>query len=113
MAEPEVFTWCPMVDAVGTETDRVRTAQFGDGYSQAVGDGINTRVGTYPVTFTGKREMIVAVKAFLDRHGGHKSFLWTPPLGEPSLFRAPERTISPKGADVFTLTTTFNQVFAP
>ncbi|WP_323151449.1 phage tail protein [Pseudomonas glycinae] len=113
MADPEVFTWCPMVDSAGTETDRVRTAQFGDGYSQAVGDGINTRVGTYPLTFRGKREYILPIKAFLDRHGGHKSFRWTPPLGEEQLFRAPERTISPNGADVFTLTVTFNQVFAP
>ncbi|MFJ2360438.1 phage tail protein [Pseudomonas fluorescens] len=113
MAEPEVFTWCPRVDAVGTETDRVRTAQFGDGYSQAVGDGINTRVGTYPLTFTGKREYIQPIKAFLDRHGGHTSFKWTPPLGVPSLFRAPERSISPNGAEIFTLTVTFNQVFAP
>lgn len=113
MAEPEVFSWCPRVDVVGTETDRVRTAQFGDGYSQAVGDGINTRVGTWPLTFTGKRDYILPIKAFLDRHGGHKSFLWTPPLGEPSLFRAPERTVSPHGAENYTLTVTFNQVFAP
>lgn len=113
MADPEVFTWAPDSKMTGTETDRVRTAQFGDGYSQAVGDGINTRVGTWPLMFSGSKARIMEIKAFLDRHGGHKSFQWTPPLGEPSLFRAPERSPSHMGGEVYRLSVTFNQTFAP
>lgn len=40
----ETFTWCPMVEPTVTITQRVMKAQFGDGYSQAVGDGINNKV---------------------------------------------------------------------
>lgn len=109
----EVFKWVPDRNITGTEKDRVRTARFGDGYSQAVGDGINTREGSWPLTFTGQKARISAIKAFLDRHAGYKSFLWAPPLSDPALFRAPERSLVARGGNVFQLTVTFNQVYAP
>jgi phage-related protein len=60
-----------------------------------------------------KEAVAVQIKAFLDRHAGHESFFWTPPLGELSFFRATAPTVTPSGAGVFTLTTTFTQSFLP
>lgn len=109
----ETFTWCPKVEPTSTPEYRVRSSKFGNGYEQVVGDGPNNRVDSWPLTFVVKEAVAVQIKAFLDRHAGHKSFFWTPPLGELSFFRATAPTITPNGAGVFTLATTFTQSFLP
>ncbi|MGR4927268.1 phage tail protein [Bradyrhizobium sp. CAR08] len=59
---------------------RVNTAQFGDGYSQRSGDGLNAS----PRTFTASWSALAAAEAqvYEDFFDAHKStpFLWTPPL---------------------------------
>ena len=109
----ETFTWCPKVEPTSSPEYRVRASKFGNGYEQVVGDGINNKVDSWPLTFVLSQAVAIEVKAFLDRHGGFKSFLWTPPLGEVSFFRAKAPTITPNGAGIFTLTTTFTQSFLP
>ncbi|WP_243689793.1 phage tail protein, partial [Cronobacter sakazakii] len=49
----ETFTWCPRINAGGEVTHRVRRAQFGDGYAQASGDGINARGQKWDLEFVG------------------------------------------------------------
>lgn len=61
----ETFTWCPMVEPTGTVTQRVKRAQFGDGYSQAVCGGITNNVQTWPLQFIGKRTQINEIAGFL------------------------------------------------
>lgn len=113
----ELFTWTHVTEPQGSITHRVLQSQFGDGYSQAVGDGINTKQQTWPLQFIGKRERIVAIRDFLDRHAGYKAFLWKPPLdGKPQAFRAGGYDLQQHGAYVFALTVTFtqsNKVIAP
>ena len=78
-----------------------------------MGDGINNRVDSWSLTFVANKATAVAIKAFLDRHGNFKSFLWTPPLGELSFWRAAAPAVSANGAGLYTLTTTFTQSFMP
>jgi phage-related protein len=109
---PATFPYQPSLDVVGTTTYSVRTAQFGDGYSQSVANGINNAVDSWPLTFSGSSAKIAAIKAFLDATQGYVSFYWTPPLGTQSLFRAGPYTVQPHGADSYTLTVTFTEVFS-
>ncbi|WNL45962.1 phage tail protein [Dyella sp. BiH032] len=110
---PEVFGWIPQVEPQGQTTFRVRSAQFGDGYTQTVTDGINNRVDSWPLSFDGDGSYVSPIKDFLDRHAGAASFQWTPPLGAPALFRCAGYTLVPRAAGYYTLSATFQQVFAP
>ena len=109
----DTFTWVPLVDPQGTTTYRTRKAQFGDGYSQEVKDGINNATDSWPLTFRDKGAVVAQIKAFLDAHAGSASFSWTPPLGVQGLFKAAACQVQPNGGDIYTLTTTFQQVFRP
>lgn len=110
MADHEVFTWSPLLDSTsGTTEYRVRTASFGDGYRQEVADGINSYRDTWSLEFRDSSEVLTQIKAFLDRHLGYKAFTWTPPLGEPSLFKVKSRGLKPLGNGVYSITATFEQ----
>jgi len=107
------FTWCPEIDPTGEEQYRVLGAQFGDGYKQMAGDGINNVVQSWPLQFTGSAAYITEIRDFLRAHGGVKPFLWTPPLGVQGLYDAAAVKIQAKGKDWYVLSTTFTQRFAP
>ncbi|WEU67276.1 tail protein [Xanthomonas phage JGB6] len=91
---------------------RVRTVQFGDGYSQAIPDGLNIKTQNWPLTFEGGLAYVKPIRDFLDRHAGSKSFTWIPP-GElsPLYFRASEWTMTSVGGGVYQITVEFKQVF--
>ncbi len=107
------FTWSPQIKPTGDSTFRVRTAQFGDGYAQVSGDGINTETQSWDLSFTGNTAYINAIVAFLRDKAGATSFIWTPPLGVPGLYRCAEFKPTPLGGDNYTLTATFTQSFQP
>lgn len=109
----ETFAWVPRVGAQGTTEFRVLSAQFGDGYRQDAADGIHNASQSYPVSFVGKSDYIAPIKAFFDAHAGHKSFYWTPPMGVQGLYKAASYSLASNGADIFTLTVTFEQAFHP
>ncbi|WP_434642624.1 phage tail protein [Achromobacter piechaudii] len=109
----ERFTWRSTGQPAGGTTFRRLTAQFGDGYRQVAGDGINNKVQSWPLTFSGDRSEMGALIAFLDRHAGTASFLWTPPLGVEGYYEAPVYNVMPVGGDVYSVSTTFQQVFRP
>lgn len=109
----ERFSWRATGEPTGAVTFRRLTAQFGDGYRQVVGDGINTEVQSWPVTFAGGKQEMQAVAALLRRHAGVRSFFWTPPLGEEGLYEAPSFSLAHIGGDVYRVSATFQQVFKP
>lgn len=109
----ETFGWTPDKSPSGEYTYRTRTAQFGDGYAQVVGDGINAESQSWPLTFTGTKAGMVAIRDFLRRHGGAKSFLWTPPAGDLGLYRCKTFGLSHVGGSIYTLNATFEQAFHP
>ncbi|NOK93697.1 phage tail protein, partial [Escherichia coli] len=62
----EIFTWSPRVNPQQTVNFRVRKAQFGDGYTQVSGDGINTRSQDWELSFVGTEDYIRPIKQFFD-----------------------------------------------
>ncbi|MEV8518675.1 phage tail protein [Dyella marensis] len=110
---PDIFTWRPINNPVGQVTLRVRRAQFGDGYSQEVQDGINNKVQSWPLQFVGSRAEMQALSDFLDAHAGAIGFLWTPPVGVQGLYKAASYSPGYEGGDVYTISTTFEQKFSP
>ncbi|HCW18356.1 phage tail protein [Achromobacter sp.] len=109
----EVFTWRPRVNAQGAVKFRVLTAGFGDGYTQTAADGINNKVQSWPLQFVGKEATVAPIAAFLDRHAGYRSFLWTPPLGQEGYYTASEYQVVALGGGAYTVSATFQQVFRP
>ena len=109
----ETFTWCPRINPEQEVSFRTRHAQFGDGYAQVSGDGLNPRSQKWTLEFTGNETYITAIKAFLDRHGGVKAFQWTPPLEPLGLYRCAGYKPTPLGNKKYNLSVTFEQAFAP
>lgn len=109
----ETFNWSPRVNPSQTVTMRNRKAQFGDGYMQVSGDGINPRSQDWDLTFIGLESYIQAIKQFLDRHQGTTAFIWKPPLEDTGLYRCDEYKPSPMGGDNWSLTATFKQAYKP
>ena len=112
----EHFTW--RIQAASQPTlsskDTVRTAQFGDGYKQVSGAGLNDEVLNYAFSFTGDPATARDIYAFLRRHK-IKSFTFTPPGSELALWRVAADSLQHVTANkrVETVTATFEQAFAP
>jgi len=111
----DTFTWDHVSEPTGAITFAVLTAQFGDGYSQAMPDGLNNKSGSWPLTFFGQTADMKPIMDFLDSHQGATSFFWTPPLpgATQGLYRCPGYQPLPYGDDWYQITATFQQVFAP
>jgi len=74
----ETFNYVPAPGQSKSVTPRVLTAQFGDGYSQRIGDGINIKPRIYSLTFNRKMDELLAIESFLDARKGIEAFIWTP-----------------------------------
>ena len=109
----ETFTWCPRINAEADTSFRVRKAQFGDGYEQVSGDGLNTRTQQWTLNFTGNETYISAIKSFLDRHEGTKAFQWKTPLEHLGLYRCETYKHTGLVEWKFNLEATFIQAFKP
>lgn len=67
----DIFTWLVRVGDAGAIKFRTRSAEFGDGYRQVVGDGINGKSASWPITIIAPLDEMQAITDFLDRHGGN------------------------------------------
>jgi len=109
----KTFSWKPLVEPTGEDSARILTAQFGDGYKQVVGDGINNITQSWQLQFAGAQWDVQPVIEFIREHQGFKPFKWTPPLGEEGLYEATGLRINPKGNKTYSLSVTFTQRFEP
>lgn len=109
----ETFTWRAVGQPTGTGTFRVLVAQFGDGYSQEAEDGINNETQSWPLQFAGTLKEIIAIRDFFRRHKGSRGFSWTTPLGDAGVFKVSAYSPALQGGDVWTISATFEQKFAP
>ncbi|WP_339504038.1 phage tail protein [Pseudomonas sp. RL_105y_Pfl2_101] len=109
----ETFTWCVHAQSSGATSYATRSRKFGDGYEQIAADGPNNVSEEWSISVSGNGATIKAIKAFLDQHGGAKSFLWKPPLGELGMYLGESPNISDGQGDYYTLTATFRQSFHP
>lgn len=92
---------------------RILSAQFGDGYEQRTGDGLNTKVITWSLLWEGLNAVdLLEITDFFDARGGHEAFDWTPPgEGDALKFKCPHYNSAQLSTDLFTLNTMFEQVF--
>lgn len=105
------FTWKPIFSPEMSNEPKVLSAQFGDGYEQRVGDGINTIKDIWNLTFRGTRAEIADILDFLKNKKGVTAFTWTP-SGESEVTVKCQKwnrvIVSP---NIATLSATFEQVF--
>lgn len=94
--------------------DVVRSAQFSDGYKQVSGSGLNDETLSYEFSFSGDPQTVRDIHTFLRRHKT-KSFSFTPPGGELTLWRVEADSLQrvTKSKTVETVSATFEQAFAP
>ncbi|QCZ25495.1 phage tail protein [Leclercia adecarboxylata] len=112
----EKFPW-PIQSASQPTTkskDTIRKAQFGDGYTQVSGSGINDETLTYEYSFTGRPDKGLQIYAFLRRHKT-KAFSFQPPFGELALWGVEADSLQKvvKGKTIMYISATFEQAFAP
>lgn len=114
MAVIETFHWCVRLDSTGAVDEQILSAQFGDGYEQVAGVGINSGRAEWQVNVRMRKPAIDDVYEFLSRHGQKKAFLWEPPMGVMGLYRRSSAIrISGQGRGMFTLSTSFKQFYKP
>ena len=115
----ETFTFCPRVNPEGAFTQRIRSVQFGDGYTQRSGDGINIESQSWPITFVGSTDLIRPIVAFLRRHNGYIAFQWVNPLSELGLYCCPDgfnvtaQGKNASGVQMFQITATLITAYHP
>ena len=104
------FIWTHDWDATLTEEPMQNRAEFGDGYSQVTGAGINNNPRRWALTFNNRDEAEVnAIVAFLRAH--HAGFDWTDPDGLPGRWECLDwRSIRQK-ALLKSFSATFVEVF--
>ena len=107
----DTFTWRPDKAAPGTFTQRARSAQFGNGYTQRAGDGINNETQSWDLTFTGKKARIAQILAFLRAQKGYKAFIWSTPFDGNLYFTCSSYKPTDQGGGAWVLTATFEQTF--
>lgn len=104
------FYWVPDSEPNEAIKQRVRRAQFGDGYSQRSRDGINSRTSSWSLSFTNRSQAEAdAIIAFLDARGGVEAFTFDLP-GENSgrLYVCEDYARTP-GGTLFGVSATFKE----
>jgi len=104
-----------------TTQHRVLTAQFGDGYSQRVRDGINTKVERFSISFNNRSaEEINLIAAYFDSKAGlHFVLNITDTFTSGALSASAIKVICNEYSTQYTntvnhsLTTTFRRVYEP
>lgn len=113
----ETFSYCTRLGATGETAQRTWQNNFGDGYVQSGGTGINTRSETWDgMTIIGRLEAgddLLSARAFLDRHEGYKSFLWTISWRRTGSIPVQWIQTEAVGGGLYELGFTFVQVFYP
>lgn len=107
------FTYVPDRGFNKTTKPRVLLYQFGDGYAQRTGDGINTMPSVYSLSFNGRDVTTAnAIIAFLEATKG-KSYFWWTPVGETTQIKviASEWSIAHDSSISRNISVTFTQVF--
>lgn len=108
----ETFGWFPDTASEGADSPAVNVTKFGDGYEARFADNVNVNRQSWAVTFTTGRNagQGLLIRAFLRRHEGRKSFIWTNPFGETGYYIARSWKAKSDRGEVI-VSTTFEEVF--
>lgn len=111
MTIPTTFSWFPDAGAKLAEKPTVKTAKFGDGYSQRTTMGINSKPMSWSVKFTKTRSIGLLILAFLRARNGTEAFNWTNPLNEAGVYICREWDLVSNTPEVTEVSAVFEQVF--
>lgn len=106
----ETFNWKIRPDMTVESEPKVTSIKLGDGYEQRHPAGLNNHLAKYNVTVRIRKGEHQNLEAFLSRHGGVKSFLWTPPYTWTQIRVICRKWSINVGSLWVTVTTTFEQV---
>jgi phage-related protein len=105
------FTWRASRSSSKDMTPRVRTAKFGDGYDQRVGDGINTQLRVWSVRFDNRDTAEAnAIDDFLSARNGVDAFDWTDLYGHAGKWVCEKWSRSASSGVTSTISATFREV---
>ncbi|HFE7024514.1 TPA: phage tail protein [Salmonella enterica subsp. enterica serovar Newport] len=104
------FNWKIRPDMTVESEPKVTSIKLGDGYEQRRPAGLNNHLAKYNVTVRIRKGEHQNLEAFLSRHGGVKSFLWTPPYTWTQIRVICRKWSISVGSLWVTVTTTFEQV---
>jgi phage-related protein len=111
---PATFTIAPDYASPASVKPEIATANFGDGYSQRVPQGINWIGEEWDLTFSARTPSERdALLAFFVAQGGYLAFNWTSPSGTTGKFVATNWGYSPTSAAANSVSAHFSQVFEP
>lgn len=107
------FTAVPSYNSSLKVKPKILEAKFGDGYEQAVGDGINNKPRAYNLQFNVLDEADAdAIEAFFDTNNTATTpFDWTPPIGAAGRFKCREHDRVFVSGTISDITCTFEEVF--
>lgn len=110
----DVFEFECSAGTAGDIKHAVRRAKFGDGYGQAVKDGINARASSWAVAMPNRPEDDAQeITDWLDARAG-QSFFWTPPRSNTQgRFMCSAYTLTPVEFGLQSINATFEEVFFP
>ena len=108
------FEWIPDWNAQGNVKANVAKIQFGDGYVQRQTKGMNPLSKTWNLTFNNRSDTeIQEIMDFLEERYGVIAFTWTPPGGTRVKWTCDNWTPTKLGANVFSLSLSFERVYEP
>lgn len=108
------FTYTPSFQATEISKPRTRVVQFGDGYEQRVGFGLNRDPKRWELQFKNRtdteRDNIIG---FLEARAAVESFDWTPPYGSAGKYVCREWRVNMESCNFNDITAAFEEVFEP
>lgn len=107
----QTFTWNPDEGASEDTKPDVASTKFGDGYEQRVAKGINSKVISWTVTFTGNMAKVSPIRNFLNARNGVESFIWVNPLSESALYVCRSWKLSKLSAGIGQVSAKFDRVY--
>lgn len=109
----DIFTWkTQLQDTIEMSYGQnVREVNFGDGYTQVAGLGINIHNEKWALTWTNPKNISLDILKFLQLHIT-KSFIWKNPSGKNQIYRVVKDSIksTPLSQNVLSISAEFKLV---
>ncbi|MBR0568007.1 phage tail protein [Azoarcus sp. L1K30] len=106
------FIWIATYGSNVETKPNVAVAEFGDGYEQRVGLGLNITRRRWNLQFNNRpNDTADAIEGFLKARNGIESFDWTPKYGGAGKWVCCEWSSIPTSPNTRSVTATFEEVF--
>ena len=105
------FSYDPTVSSQLKQSPRVKKIQFGNGYFQITGDGINSNMETWNLGFIVGDTAKQAIEDFFIAEGGYTYFNWTAPMNGATQkqYICPQWNITPLANNNYNISALFTE----